>query len=63
MFVMNLLNAMKTTFGRNLISFIIGIGIASLFKKSCEGSDCMIFKGPKFEEVNKEALQIIKENT
>ena len=53
MFVMNLLNAMKTNFGRNLISIIIGVGIASIFRKSCEGSNCMIFKGPEFDKVNK----------
>ena len=50
---MNLLNAMKTNFGRNLISLIIGVGIASLFRKSCEGSNCMVFKGPEFDKVNK----------
>jgi len=52
MFVLNLLNAMKTNFGRNMISIIIGIGIASLFRKTCDTKDCMIFKGPEFDKIS-----------
>lgn len=52
MFAANILNAMKSKFGKNLISIIIGIGIASLFRKSCEGKDCFIFKGPEFDKIN-----------
>ena len=51
MFALNILNAMKSNFGKNMISIIIGIGIASLFRKSCEGKECMIFKGPEFEKI------------
>ena len=51
MFALNILNAMKSNFGKNMISIIIGIGIASLFRKSCEGKECMIFKGPEFKKI------------
>lgn len=51
MFAANILNAMKSNFGKNLISIIIGIGIASLFRVSCEGKNCMVFKAPKIENI------------
>ena len=35
MYIKNVLNAMKSDFGKYLISIIIGIGFASLFRKAC----------------------------
>ena len=29
------------------ISIILGLGIATLFRKVCEGRNCIIFEGPK----------------
>ena len=34
-----------------MISFILGIGLSSLFKKTCNSKNCMIHVGPKPEKI------------
>jgi len=38
-------------FGAILISIILGIGLASLFRKACKDRNCFIFKGPPLDEI------------
>lgn len=38
-------------FGAVLISIILGIGLASLFRKACKDRECIIFKGPPLEDI------------
>jgi hypothetical protein len=49
----NILKAMHTEKGRYAISIILGLGIASLFRKVCSGRNCIILKAPDMEEVQK----------
>lgn len=37
----NLNKFVKTKTGRNIMSIILGLGIASLFRKMCTNSDCV----------------------
>jgi hypothetical protein len=46
-----------TDSGRNLISVILGIGLASLFQKVCKDKDCVIFNGPIISEVDGKIFQ------
>ena len=39
--------------GVKLLSVMLGLGIAGLFKMSCDSRSCLVFKGPVFEENNK----------
>lgn len=39
--------------GKIIISILIGLGIAALFKKACKGKNCIVVHGPKREEVDK----------
>lgn len=39
--------------GVKLLSIMLGLGIAGLFKMSCDSRSCLVFKGPQFEESNK----------
>ena len=48
---MELKRLLKTEFGSKLLSIILGLGLATLFRKVCKGRNCMIFKGPPIEEV------------
>jgi len=42
----------KSKLGRQLVSIILGLGLASLFRKVCkEGSNCHVIRGPKISEV------------
>ena len=52
MYIKNVLNAMKSDFGKYLISIIIGIGFASLFRKACGDDKCYIFKGPSIDKIH-----------
>ena len=38
-------------FGKFLISIILGLGLASLFRKSCKNRNCLIFKGPSIDKI------------
>lgn len=49
--ISNILNIMKTKQGSCVVSIILGIGIASLFRKSCESRNCMVFHAPPLDKV------------
>ena len=42
---------MDSEIGVNLISIILGLGLASLFRKVCRNKDCIIIKGPKLSSI------------
>jgi len=35
------------------MSFLLGLGLATLFKKTCDGVDCLVFKAPSLEDIKK----------
>jgi hypothetical protein len=39
--------------GQILISIILGLGLATLFRKVCSGNNCIIVKGPNLKDVEK----------
>tara|TARA_B100001059_G_C17799849_1_gene565445 strand:+ start:905 stop:1144 length:240 start_codon:yes stop_codon:yes gene_type:complete len=39
--------------GVQLFSILLGLGIAGLFKMSCDSRSCLVYKGPEFEEDKK----------
>lgn len=39
--------------GVQLFSILLGLGIAGLFKMSCDSRSCLVYKGPEFEEGKK----------
>ena len=43
---------LKSKHGKIIISIIWGLGLAALFRKVCEGRNCLIIKGPKPKEVD-----------
>ena len=42
---------MDSEIGINIISVILGLGLASLFRKVCRDKDCVVIKGPKLNSV------------
>jgi hypothetical protein len=38
--------------GKILMSIILGIGLASLFRTVCKGKSCIIFKAPPLDDIN-----------
>ena len=51
----NLINTLHTKLGKILVSILLGLGLASLFRNSCEKRNCLVFQAPPLDEV--------KENT
>ena len=43
----------KSPEGVKLFSIMLGLGIAGLFKMSCDSRSCLTYKGPEFKEDNK----------
>lgn len=38
---------------RVIFGIIMGLGLSSLFRKTCHGRNCMVFKAPDMAETNK----------
>lgn len=49
---MNFKRLLYTKFGIILVSIFLGLGLATLFRKACEGKQCIKFNGPVISEVD-----------
>ena len=38
-------------FGRSIISILLGLGLATLFRKVCNDRNCLLFKGPNLSNI------------
>lgn len=50
---MGVMRLLHTDNGRYAISFLLGMGLASLFRKVCNDRNCLLFKAPPLSEVTK----------
>ena len=41
-----------TRSGKYLMSILLGVGLASIFRLSCKGKDCQVFLAPPLDEIN-----------
>lgn len=48
----------KSSTGIKLLSIMLGLGIAGLFKMSCDNRSCIVYKAPDF----KDDAKIVKTN-
>lgn len=46
-----MLGLLDTSWGAFIFSFVLGLGLAALFRKVCKEGNCVIVKGPPREEV------------
>ncbi len=44
--------------GKYIMSIILGIGLATLFRQACKGSNCMIKQAPPLEEIQNKTYKI-----
>ena len=44
---------LNTEVGQRIVSIIIGLGLASMFRKVCSNNNCLVIKGPKIVEMDK----------
>ena len=47
----NLIDLFKTKEGRILVSILWGIGLATIFRKTCSGRACIVYKAPDPKEI------------
>jgi len=48
---MNLQRILYSQFGKTIISILLGLGLASLFRKACHDRSCLTFVGPPMDEI------------
>lgn len=41
-----------------IISIILGLGFASIFRQVCKDEKCMVIKGPRIEDIQKHIYKI-----
>jgi hypothetical protein len=47
-----------TPTGKIIVSIILGLGIASLFRKACKDRNCIKFEAPSIKELEKDVYRI-----
>ena len=45
---------LNSTTGKIIIAILLGIGLASLFRKVCKNKNCIIFRAPEHSELTKD---------
>ena len=48
---MNFKRILNTDLGRIIISILLGIGLATLFKKVCNDKNCIVYNGPVIHDI------------
>ena len=56
---MNIKRILHGKYSKYVISAILGIGLATLFRKACNSRNCLVFKAPSIDKINN---QIFKYN-
>jgi len=50
--ISNIMNILYSDFGKVIISIVLGLGLATLFRKVCKNRNCMVFKAPSLKKLN-----------
>lgn len=54
---MNIQRLLNSPMGRMIISILLGLGLATLFRKVCADGSCLQFDGPVINEVDGKTYQ------
>ena len=54
---MNIKRLIHGKFSKYVISAIIGIGLATLFRKVCKDRDCIIFRAPDIKKIQNQIFK------
>jgi len=49
---MHLYKFVKSNSGKYIMSIILGIGLATIFRSVCKGKECYLHKAPPLDEIN-----------
>ena len=56
-------NIMYTDRGRFILSIILGLGLATIFRNYCKGKNCYDFIGPKQKEIKDQVFSFDSNNS
>ena len=48
---MNLRRLLYSDIGKYIISILLGLGLATLFRKVCKDRNCIVFKAPNIQKI------------
>jgi hypothetical protein len=54
---MNLKRLLHSDIGKNIVSILLGLGLATLFRKVCNDRNCLIFKAPEPSKIKDKVFQ------
>ena len=54
---MNLRRLLESELGKNIISILLGLGLATLFRKVCKDRDCIIFRAPDIKKIQNQIFK------
>lgn len=56
---MNLDNLLHTKVGKYILSFLLGLGLASLFRVACKDNTCVVLKAPTdYQQIEQKTYRI-----
>lgn len=55
---MHLEKFVQSKTGKYLMSILLGIGLATIFRQVCKGRNCRIVKAPPLEEIDNKVFKI-----
>lgn len=55
---MHLGKFVNTETGRIFMSIILGVGLATIFRASCKGKNCIIYNAPPLNKINDKIFKI-----
>ena len=54
---MNLRRLIYSDIGRIIISILLGLGLATLFRKVCNDRNCLVFKAPNLSKIKNQVFK------
>ena len=54
---MNLRRLIYSDIGRIIISILLGLGLATLFRKVCNDRNCLVFKAPNLKKIKNQIFK------
>ena len=54
---LNIQKIINSNRGKYVISILLGLGLATLFRKACTNQNCLVFKAPSMKEIKGKIFQ------
>ncbi len=51
MSTLHLKDIINSTRGKYVLSILLGLGLATLFRKACKDRNCLVFRAPKMSDI------------